>query len=181
MARVARDEDRAKVTQRRGADRTAGSEPAGDGEPAAPSRTRASGDTATAGRTRAGGDAAAARRTRQRGAEPAPTGDGSDSDTAAPATTQSGSADRISAPAAAKAGLRQIVELTGKEPEGVTSVQRAGDGWVVAVEVVEDRRIPSSSDILAVYDAELDADGELMSYRRNRRYSRGRGGSDEAS
>jgi hypothetical protein len=86
----------------------------------------------------------------------------------------------ISAPAAAKAGLRQIVELTGKEPEGVTAVRPAEDGWMVGVEVVEDRRIPSSSDVLAIYEAELDADGVLTSYRRSRRYSRGRGGSDEA-
>lgn len=71
------------------------------------------------------------------------------------------------------------MELTGKEPEGVTSVQPTEGGWVVGVEVVEDRRIPSSSDILSVYEADLDANGDLMSYRRSRRYSRGRG-NDEA-
>jgi hypothetical protein len=71
--------------------------------------------------------------------------------------------------------LRQITELTGKEPEGVTGVERGDDGWVVGVEVVEDRRVPSSTDILATYEIELDMDGELMSYRRVRRYPRGRG------
>ena len=43
------------------------------------------------------------------------------------------------------------------------------------MDVIEDRRIPSSTDILATYEAELDNDGELLSYRRVRRYSRGRG------
>ncbi len=80
---------------------------------------------------------------------------------------------------AAKAGqfaLRQIAELTGKEPEGVTGVEPGDDDtWLVGVEVVEDRRIPSSTDILATYETELGMDGELVSYRRVKRYTRGRG------
>ena len=83
--------------------------------------------------------------------------------------------NRLNAAKAGQAALRQIIELTGKEPEGVTGVDRGEDGWVVGVEVVEDRRVPSSSDILAIFEIELDMDGELMSYRRVRRYPRGRG------
>jgi hypothetical protein len=119
---------------------------------------------------RAGRDEAGARRTERRADERRADG-----------RLPSGSPDRIPAPAAARAGLRQIVELTGKEPEGVTAVQPADDGWVVGVEVVEDRRIPSSSDILSIYQAGIDADGNLTSYRRIRRYARGRGGNDEDS
>jgi hypothetical protein len=77
---------------------------------------------------------------------------------------------------AAREGLRQISELTGKRPEGVTGLTRTDDGWVVGVEVVEDRRIPSSSDIMATYEAEFGAAGDLVSYRRVQRYSRGHGG-----
>ena len=86
-----------------------------------------------------------------------------------------GPGNRLNAAKAGQAALRQITELTGKEPEGVTGVERGEDGWVVGVEVVEDRRGPSSTDILATYEIELDMDGELMSYRRVRRYPRGRG------
>ena len=86
-----------------------------------------------------------------------------------------GPGNRLNAAKAGQAALRQITELTGKEPEGVTGVERGEDGWVVGVEVVEDRRVPSSTDILATYEIELDMDGELMSYRRVRRYPRGRG------
>jgi hypothetical protein len=78
---------------------------------------------------------------------------------------------------AAEAGqdaLRQLVDLTGKEPEGVSGVEPSDDGWVVTVDVVEDRRIPSTSDMLAAYEMELAPDGELISYRRVRRYTRGR-------
>jgi len=82
---------------------------------------------------------------------------------------------RLTAAEAGRQGLEQIAELTGKEPEGVTGVARDEDGWVVTVEVVEDRRIPSSTDILATYETQLGPDGELDSYRRIRRYPRGRG------
>lgn len=84
--------------------------------------------------------------------------------------------ESISAAEAAKLGLRQIAELTGKPTEGVTWVDRSDDdGWTVGVEVVEDRRIPSAADILSIYEIEMDLGGELLSYRRVRRYSRGRG------
>lgn len=80
----------------------------------------------------------------------------------------------LTAAQAARTALRQIAELTGRQPEGITGVEPAEDGWVVGIEVVEDRRIPSSSDILAAYETALDMDGELLSYRRVRRYPRGR-------
>ena len=86
----------------------------------------------------------------------------------------------LSAAKAGQAGLRQIAELTGKEPEGVTGVEPAEDGWVVGVEVVEDKRIPSSTDILATYETEVGMDGELVSYRRVKRYTRGRGDDGDA-
>jgi hypothetical protein len=81
----------------------------------------------------------------------------------------------ITAAQAGRVGLRQITELTGKEAEGVTGVQPTDDGWRVTVEVVEDRRVPSSADVLATYEIDTDMDGELISYHRDRRYSRGHG------
>ena len=81
---------------------------------------------------------------------------------------------RIAAPEAAAAGLRQVAELTGRETQGVVSLSPAEAGWVVGVEVVEDRRIPSSTDGLALYEAEIGEDGSLRSYRRQRRYARGK-------
>ncbi len=80
---------------------------------------------------------------------------------------------------AAKAALREIAALTAKQPEGVTGVQRTEDGWTVGIELLEDQRIPSSADVLATYETTIDADGELLSYRRVRRYARGRGDTEE--
>jgi hypothetical protein len=85
---------------------------------------------------------------------------------------------RMSAAGAAQAALRNLAELTTKEPMGITSLESSENGWVVGIEVVEDKRIPSSADVLAVYEAAIDEeDGSLTSYRRVRRYSRGQGDS----
>lgn len=101
-----------------------------------------------------------------------------------PANGQRRSARRsrkaMTAGEAAKAALREIAALTEKKPEGVTGVKRTEDGWAVGIELVEDQRIPSSSDILATYETTIDADGELLSYRRVRRYARGRGDTEES-
>lgn len=88
----------------------------------------------------------------------------------------------LTAGKAARLGVQQIAELTGKPTEGVTRVDRSDDeGWTVGVEVVEDRRIPSAADILAVYETELDSGGEMLSYHRVRRYTRGRGDDGDGS
>ena len=52
---------------------------------------------------------------------------------------------RLSAAEAAQEGLEQIAELIGKDPESVTGVMRSKGGWLITVEMLEDRRIPSST------------------------------------
>ena len=81
----------------------------------------------------------------------------------------------------AGAALEQLVELTAKPAESIIRVKRTRDGWSVGIEVVEDRRIPSSADIMATYQADLDDDGDLVSYHRVRRYLRGSGNDSEDS
>ena len=73
---------------------------------------------------------------------------------------------------------RQLLELTGKGAEGVTGLERTDDGWKVHVEVVEVRRIPDTTDVLALYEIETDNRGGLQGYRRVRRYARGVPGED---
>jgi len=85
----------------------------------------------------------------------------------------------LTAGQASQAALRQVAELTSNRPEGVTEVSRTDDGWTVGVEVVEVERIPSSTDILATYEIAIGAGGDLVSYRRIKRYARGRGDSGE--
>jgi gas vesicle protein GvpO len=74
---------------------------------------------------------------------------------------------------AARQAAAAVAEMTGKEPEEIISLEQTDEGlWQIDVEVVETRRIPDSTDILASYRVELDPDGELVSYRRTQRYSR---------
>jgi hypothetical protein len=98
----------------------------------------------------------------------------------------------LSACDAAERAVHHVTKMTGRAAESVIGIERAangtgghgdgdgdaGEGWCVTVEVVETHRIPDSADILAAYLAEVDADGELVSYRRVRRYPRGRTGAD---
>jgi hypothetical protein len=73
----------------------------------------------------------------------------------------------------ARRAARFVARLSGRRPESVISIERKDEEWRVGVEVVEVSRIPDTADILAVYEARLDADGDLISYRRIRRYARG--------
>lgn len=90
-------------------------------------------------------------------------------------------AEELSATQVGEVALRQIDGLTGKQTNGVTSVEPTDDGWQVGVEVVEENRVPSSADILAIYEVDLDMTGELLSYRRAKRYSRGQHSNGEVS
>jgi hypothetical protein len=68
----------------------------------------------------------------------------------------------------------QLQELNGRFPETVSAFSRTDGGWEITVEVVELSRIPTSTDVLASYEADLDADGNVLEYRRVRRYFRNR-------
>ncbi|MGW1895803.1 gas vesicle protein GvpO [Streptomyces sp. NPDC002004] len=69
---------------------------------------------------------------------------------------------------------QQLTALTGMPAESVSSVERTGDGWTLHIEVVELERVPDTMSLLASYEVELDPEGELVGYRRLRRYERGR-------
>ncbi|MDQ0840605.1 gas vesicle protein [Streptomyces sp. V1I6] len=73
-----------------------------------------------------------------------------------------------------RAAGAQLAELTGMAPESVSSFSRTEDGWQLVVEVLELARVPDTASLLASYEVEVDGDGELISYRRTRRYERGR-------
>jgi hypothetical protein len=81
---------------------------------------------------------------------------------------------------AVAARAREAFEaVTGLEPESVTSLVASDGGWSARVEVVEIRRIPDSTDVLASYELELDEDGGLKGYERVRRYYRAQSDDDE--
>jgi len=91
-----------------------------------------------------------------------------------PGSSASASKQTTSAAVVATRAASQLLDLTGREAEGVTGLSRTEDGWTVQVEVIEARRIPDTTDVLALYDVDVDADGDLVGYRRVRRYVRGK-------
>jgi hypothetical protein len=62
--------------------------------------------------------------------------------------------------------------LRGAEADSVSGVSRTPNGWRVTLEVVELRRIPESTDVLASYEVDLDGDGRFLGFERGRRYHR---------
>jgi hypothetical protein len=68
---------------------------------------------------------------------------------------------------------RDLPQLLGRPVEAVLGLQRADDkGWTVTVQVVELSRIPTTTDVLGSYEVTIDERGELVGYRRDRRYHR---------
>jgi hypothetical protein len=88
-----------------------------------------------------------------------------------PARPRTGGLD---ARGAVRKALEELAALISHTVEGAIGVRRDDETWVVTIEVLEDAHIPSTSDILAECEVRLDDEGELLGYRRGRRYVRGR-------
>lgn len=92
---------------------------------------------------------------------------------------RSAQTEDIGAKEAAVAALKIIASMVGKETIGVTSVEPIDDGWLIGIEVLEQARLPRTSDVLGLYEVEIDLDGAVISYRRERRYLRAATGDDD--
>jgi hypothetical protein len=68
----------------------------------------------------------------------------------------------------------QLHELTGYETVSVSGLTQTDQGWELAVDVVELRRVPDTSSVLATYRVTTDDAGDVASFERLHRYSRGR-------
>jgi gas vesicle protein GvpO len=71
-----------------------------------------------------------------------------------------------------RTAAEQLGELTGCEVCAVSGVEQTNDGWRVDIDIVELRRVPDTTSVLATYALDLDDDGELRGYRRVRRFNR---------
>jgi hypothetical protein len=80
---------------------------------------------------------------------------------------------------AARAAMEQVAQLTGLRVEGVSGLERGDDGeWTITVEALELRRVPDTMDLLGSYEVTVSDGGELVGFRRRRRYHRA-GADDE--
>lgn len=80
----------------------------------------------------------------------------------------------------AQLAARQLEMISGRRVDGVTSLERADEGWRIGLDLVESARIPPATDVLGNYEVVVDDDGDLLRYERIRRYIRGQAGEDQA-
>lgn len=66
----------------------------------------------------------------------------------------------------------ELRHLVSQDILGVSAMERTEDGWQVEIEVLELERIPDTTSVLGTYQVDLDNSGELLGYRRRRRYTR---------
>ncbi len=79
---------------------------------------------------------------------------------------------------AVREAREQLAELIGRPVEQVLAMERDEEGWQVTVQVVELERIPNSTDVLGCYRVDVDPGGEVVGYRRLRRYNRSQADED---
>jgi hypothetical protein len=72
----------------------------------------------------------------------------------------------------ARGAKEQLAQLTGLKPDTVSGLTRDGEGWHVMVEMIELKRVPGTTDVLATYEVMLDDQGNLLRYQRGQRYYR---------
>ena len=73
----------------------------------------------------------------------------------------------------AQLAKQRLVEVTGLKPDTVSGLSKDTDGWHIDVDMIQLKRVPDASDVLATYEAVLDEQGALLRYERIRRYLRG--------
>jgi hypothetical protein len=91
----------------------------------------------------------------------------------AESTSSDGKGEPLSARDLTIAARETVQDLTGYPPESVSGLQWDGDSWLVTVDVRELERIPNTTDLLATYVVQLDEHGNLLGYKRTRRFVRG--------
>lgn len=73
------------------------------------------------------------------------------------------------------AAVRDLADDLGWQSEAIAGLRRNQNGWTATVDVVETSRTPSTTDVIGVYEVDLDERGTLLGFRRLRHYVRGRG------
>lgn len=69
--------------------------------------------------------------------------------------------------------LPDIKELLKKEPEGISSIEKSENGWIIHCEVLEKKSIPETYDLLKVYEFILDNNAKINSFKVLRKIRRG--------
>jgi len=69
-------------------------------------------------------------------------------------------------------GKAQLGDLIGLVADSVSSLSKVDGGWKLVINMIELKRIPPSTDVLASFDVSMDEAGNVIDYQRSRRYRR---------
>ncbi len=72
----------------------------------------------------------------------------------------------------AETAMSTVAALTKLKPAGVVGLAKSEDKWIVKIELVEKESIPSALDILGLYEAIVDEEGNILEFRRKSLRSR---------
>jgi hypothetical protein len=62
----------------------------------------------------------------------------------------------------------QLSKITGLKLSSTLSATKNNGNWIVSLELVEKHSIPDQMDILALYEANLDEEGNITSFTRKK-------------
>lgn len=74
---------------------------------------------------------------------------------------------------------QELEALTGYKVDSVSGFEKTDGGWRLSITVVELRRIPAATDVLACYEVSLNEVGDVISYHRSKRFFRDQVGEEE--
>jgi hypothetical protein len=67
----------------------------------------------------------------------------------------------------------QMAEITGLPTDTVARLDRLETGWSVAIDMLEHKAIPRTSDLISSFEVELNQDGDVVRWKRIGRSIRG--------
>jgi len=67
-----------------------------------------------------------------------------------------------------KVAEKEMAALTKLESTGVKGIFRDEEGWHATVEMIEKKSIPDGMDLLALYEATLDDEGNVLKFERGK-------------
>jgi hypothetical protein len=72
----------------------------------------------------------------------------------------------LNPPDIANKAKESLSKTLGKKPYGVSAVSQNGGEWLAEVELIEEEHLISSFDVIGIYEAHLDPNGNLTGWNR---------------
>jgi hypothetical protein len=71
---------------------------------------------------------------------------------------------------------RQMTAITGLATDTISRCDRSDDGWMLNIDMLEQRCVPRTQDLIASFEVALDDTGHVVRWRRTGRFVRAQHG-----